>query len=655
MLGFKLIKNMHDFIKKTESKKHELIQIPAANSKTLVLKESGKNIFSKIFQDNRQNVAEINAKNKQSDEFEKKYPVIDLYSQNGITFETEFVKHSNHYSKSYYLTGIPRYLDPKQIMETFELNNKTLLSFEFNFTLKLSIENDKGLSTDRKIEMAKSAIQIETQAIKMLSKSETKASSEISDIISIEEKLADGQEINDISFILTIFARNEENLKMVDNQIQSKLKSRKWSFNSPFADQKGAFINSLPIPTKNGYKLKVLSEPVSMLFVPTNTRQSGVLPIGWDNYRNNIFFWDIFREGRAWSITITGKNGSGKSAMAKVLFEQLGLLGVQRYFIDPEGETLKLANQIGARIEHVNQQKGVNIVYFDEDIIKYFDEEDAKQFDPKKDHVLFMTEFFLKFPIFDQELKNNRSPMYLAFNDFYDGIGKDKEKRNIDELVKFTKIHDSKYGIYSAMVNFGFGGQYYNYVSSKDEFGLEEDAVIFITKGVPNEGVRAALGTALLMKVWEKMIRGGRYRALFVDELLMYIKDPYFRDLLIQYISRGRKYNAFFVVLTQELKHFKDNNALSILEQSGFDLIFQQKNISADIISLGQSQIEEIQKLTTGTCSVHVLGRDYLDKVSIHLREYQNIYCAKDGNHNLSIDLMSRYPKSNQTLGEIVN
>ena len=611
-------------------------------------------MFKKIFKKNRQKVQEVEILNKLSREFETKYPVAGLYSQNGITFETEFVKHSNQYSKSYYLTGMPKYLEPKQILDTFELNNKTLLDFEFNFTLKLAIENDKGAGTSRKIEMAKSAIQVETQALKMLAKSETRANAEISEIVAIEEKIADGQEVSDVVFVLTIFTNSEMDLKMADNQIQSKLKNKKWSFKAPFADQKNTFTNSLPVPTKGGHKLKILSEPMSMLFIPTNTRESGVLPIGYDNYRNNIYFWDIFRGGRAWTITITGKNGSGKSAEAKVLFEQLGLLGVQRYFIDPEGETLLLAEKIGARVEYVNQEKGINIVYFDESIVDYFDEEDRKQFDPKKDHILFMTEFFLKFPVVDKDLKENRSPMYLAFNDFYNGIGQDKAKRNIDELVQFIKENDAKYGIYKSMANFGYGGQYYNYVANKEEFGLEEDAVIFVTKGVPNEGVRSALGTALLLKVWEKMIRADRYRGLFIDELLMYIKDPYFRDLLIQYVSRGRKYNAFFVLITQELKHFKDNNALSILEQSGFDLIFQQKDIDSEIIDLTKKQKEEIQKLTTGTCNIHVLGRDYLDQVSIHLRDYQMEYCKKRGTQDLSMDLMKRYPKSTKTLAEII-
>jgi hypothetical protein len=83
-------------------------------------------------------------------------------------------------------------------------------------------------------------------------------------------------------------------------------------------------------------------------------------------------------------------------------------------------------------------------------------------------------------------------------------------------------------------------------------------------------------------------------------------------------------------------------------------LIFQQKDIDSSIIDLTKSQKDEIQKLTTGTCNIHVLGRDYLDKVSIHLRGYQMEYCKKRGDQDLSLDLMKRYPKSEQTLAQIL-
>lgn len=90
----------------------------------------------------------------------------NLYSQNGITFEAEFVKHSNQYSKSYYLTGMPKYLEPKQVLDTFELNNKTLLDFEFNFTLKLSIENDKGTVLAVRLKWQNQQLQLKPKPLK---------------------------------------------------------------------------------------------------------------------------------------------------------------------------------------------------------------------------------------------------------------------------------------------------------------------------------------------------------------------------------------------------------------------------------------------------------------------------------------------------------
>jgi AAA-like domain len=608
-----------------------------------------------IFKLNREKVKQIELQNSETQEFESKYPIAKLYSQNGVQFEADHAKLSNRYSKTYYLTDLPKYLVTKDVAEVFQLNKDNMLDFDFDFHVKLMIRNDNAVLTKSKMEMAKSVISVETQQLKMFKKSDTLAKSETAEIESIEEKLSDGQEMNDIVFVLTVFADSEDRLRLVDNQVQSRLKNKKWYFSAPYGDQKNALTNSLPVPVVNGHELKVLSEPLSMLLLPTNTRLSGVLPIGYDCNRNNIYLFDIFKDGRAWTITITGKNGSGKSAFAKVLFEILALLGVQRFFIDPEGETLAVAETVGATVHYANIQKGVNPVYFDEDIVKYYDEEDKKNFDPQNDQILFLTEFCLKFPIVSKELKENRTPMYNAFRDFYNGVGKDKANRNMIELVKFIQKNNDKYSdLYLVMSNFGINGVYHKYVSSTDEFGLEEDAVVFVTKGIKNEGIRSALGAAILLKVWDKMLRGGKYRALFIDELLMYIKDPYFRDLIIQFISRGRKYNAFFILLTQELNHYKQNEALSILEQSGFDFIFKHKTIDEDVINLTTAQISEIQALPTGTCFVHTLGASHLEKVSLHMRDYQLKYIAKKGTSKMSTNLFERYEDEGKSLSEIL-
>jgi hypothetical protein len=566
-------------------------------------------------------------------------------------FETDHAKHSNKYSKSYYLTDLPRTVAPMKVVELFELNKKNKLDFNFDYTIKLMIRNDTAVITKTKMEMAKSVISVETQQLKMFKKSDTQARAETTEIESIEGKLSDGQEMNDITLVLTVYAETEEKLRLVDIQIQTKFKQSKWAFNAPFADQKNTLTNSLPVPVKDGHKVKILSEPLSTLLLPTSTRLNGVLPIGNDIYRNNIYLFDIFTGGRAWTITISGKNGSGKSALAKLLFEILGMLGVQRFSLDPEGENILVGESVNATFHYANVQKGVNPVDYNEDIVKYYDEEDKKNYDPKNDQILFLTEFILKFPIASEKLRENRTPMYNAFRDFYDSVGSVRSKRNMLELVNFIQENNEKYdNLYATISNFGINGVFYKYVSSTDEFGLEEDAIIFVTKGIKDEGIRSALGAAILMKVWEKMLRGDRYRALFIDELLMFIKDPYFRDLLIQYISRGRKYNAFFILLTQELNHYKQHNALSVLEQSGFDFIFSHKTIDDDIIPLTSGQLASIQGFPVGTCFVHRLGQKQMDNISIYMRDYQLKYIAKKESVVMSTNLFKRTEDDGQSL-----
>jgi type IV secretory pathway VirB4 component len=585
-------------------------------------------------------------------DFEANYPVEQLYAQNGMTIESDYIKHSNKFSKSYYLTSLPKFLTIEGVSSLFKLNEKSLFPNSFDFTIKISVAvKASNLLLDQQFKTVKSNIEMDS-TIPIFGSSTVKAGNEIADLEQIEDKLAKGQELTDTCLVLTIFADSHSELMDIDKHIQTRFRLRKWVFASPIAEQREVFLNSMPIPIKATDTLKLLTEPLSMLLLPTSSRPHGMLPIGYDKYRGNVYLWDLFREGRAHTCSITGKNGSGKSAYCKSIFEMLGILGVQRFYIDPEGECSLLAAAIGAKVEHINQSKGINIVDFNEHIVDYFDEEDKAKFNPQADHINWMTEVLLRFPVFPTEVHGNRSMLYKAFNDFYKSdTGKIKANRNMRHLCEFLKAEDQKYGLWQYMFNFSAEGTMGNIFSSEDDFYLDEDAIIFDTSGNENPEIRKILGYVLLYKTFEKMLTKDRYRCLVIDELHMFIEFEGFRNLLIQYIKRARKYNGFYMLITQELNDFKKYQALSILQQTGFDFIFRQSSIDSETLTLSPTQAAEITEMPVGTCVIHQMDKPYLDKVKIHLRDYQLAYSAKANNQNLSFDTYRRFRVEKKRLG----
>jgi type IV secretory pathway VirB4 component len=578
--------------------------------------------------------------------FEENHPIEHLFSQNGLEIEADYIKHSNKYSKSYYLLSLPKYLSVEGVSSLFRLNEKSLFPNSFDFTLKISVMiKPTSVILDQQFKTVKSNIELES-SLPVIGSSSIKAGQMIKDLEEVEDKLAKGQELTDTCIVLTIFADTHKELIDIDKHIQIRFRLRKWVFASPLAEQKSTFLNSLPIPNQSTDTLKLLTEPLSMLLLPTSSRPSGMLPIGFDKYRGNVYLWDLFREGRAHTCSITGKNGSGKSAFCKTVFEMLGLLGVQRFYIDPEGECGKLAAVIGAKVEHINQSKGVNIVDFNENITDFFDDEDKAKFNPQNDHITWMTDVLLRFSVFPEEARGNRSPFYKAFNDFYNSVGKFKRNRNMKNLCAFIKDNDEKYDIWRYMFNFAPGGIIGNIFGSQEDFDLDEDAIIFDTSGNENPDIRKILGYVLLYKTFEKMLTKDRYRCLVIDELHMFIEFEGFRNLLIQYIKRARKYNGFYMLITQELNDFKKYEALSILQQTGFDFIFRQSSIDSEVIKISPEESQEITQMPVGTCQIHQMDVAYLDKVKIHLRDYQLEYSAKVNNQNLSFDTYRRFKKA---------
>jgi type IV secretory pathway VirB4 component len=586
---------------------------------------------------------------EKNSDFETKYPIQKLFEQNGMKVESTYIEQSNRISKSYYLVALPNVSTVNDVISAFDLTDKIDIN-NFQFTLKLNVKIVDDNLLFKTIKTTKMNI-TEQVKVPLVGGSEVEAKTIVDNIENIEEQVAHGQELCDTAMVLTVFANSKLHLDDIDKHIQSRLRQKKWIFACPSFDQKNAFLNSLPIPSNNPTTIKVLSKPLSILLLPTSTRNGGLLPIGYNEYKKNLYFFDVFKGDRTHSISVTGDNGGGKSAFCKKLFEELGLFGVQRWYIDPEGECAKMAKHIGSEVIQVNRSKGINIIDFNDNIKELFDDEDKQKYNPQSDHINWLADFMLNFPVFDQEIIKNRTPLLSCLSTFYNSVGKDKSKRNMEELCNFLrtnpKIQNEWKNCWLGIKNFSnlesdhatYGG----YFSTKDEFRLDSDSTILDISGNENEIVRSALGYALLYKTFEMMLPKDRYRCLFIDELHMFMKFKGFTDLLTQYAKRCRKYNGFYTLITQELNDYIKYDALSISKQIGFQMIFAQEDINQGVIKISSTEAKEIRALNVGTCMVWQKKELTLEKVKIYLRGYQKSYSAKDASKELSIDMFRKY------------
>ena len=570
---------------------------------------------------------------------------------NLIGIVSRHIKHSNRYSRSYYITGVPNTIELNNIINTFDLSYRSTID-QFSYYIKLNIKAFDNLLLQKTIKTTKINL-IEQTKVPLIGGSEVEAKTHIDNIESIEEHLAKGQEITDTSIVITTFGKSQDHLNAIDKHIQTNFRQKKWMLATPIFDQKSSFLNSLPIPAKDPFNIKILSEPLASLLLPTSTRKSGLLPLGYDTVNKNVYFFDIFKGDRTHSISVTGDNGGGKSAFCKKLFEEVGLFSVQRWYIDPEGECAKLAKTIGATVVNVNRANGINIIDYNENILELFDQEDKEKFNPLADHINWLADFMLLFPVFDSSLLSNRTPILNCLASFYKECGLNRGRRNMEALCDYLRTHEKTksewQNCWAGIKNFSDNDQdhatYGGYFSSKERFDLSHDAMILDISGNENEIVRSALGYALLYKSFECMLPKDRYRALFIDELHMFMKYPGFTDLLTQYVKRCRKYNGFYVLITQEINDYAKYNGISISKQLSFQTIFSQENINTEVLRLSSTEQDLIRSLPVGNCMIWSKKSIALESVKIHLRQHQIAYSSKDNPQDLSIDMYRRFKK----------
>lgn len=120
--------------------------------------------------------------NPQVLDFEANYPIEQLYAQNGMTIESDYIAHSNKFSKSYYLTSLPKYLTIEGVSSLFKLNEKSLFPNSFDFTIKISVAvKPSNVLLDQQFKTVKSNIEMDS-TIPIFGSSTVKAGNEIADL-----------------------------------------------------------------------------------------------------------------------------------------------------------------------------------------------------------------------------------------------------------------------------------------------------------------------------------------------------------------------------------------------------------------------------------------------------------------------------------------
>lgn len=299
------------------------------------------------------------------------------------------------------------------------------------------------------------------------------------------------------------------------------------------------------------------------------------------------------------SMFISGETGSGKSVTGRTLALRESLLGVRYAFVDPEGEYIRLTQEVGGQVIRIKPGtfSGINIL----DIEPALEEDEngsRREVINIQDKVAEVQNLISV--VIGQQNKRGLEPREIAIleecllAEYIDrGITSDPGSLYSDGVKKqmptLTTLRDrikdkSKdlADILSPMLKTGSIGMFDGHTTLKLN---EAQMICFSLKSLNVDFTKFYSMYVILGWLWQKFAqKGGKSikKSILIDEAWMFLRYPAAAFILETLARRGRKYGCGLTILTQRFEEFAaSQEGRSIIESCATQLVLKQEEHAA--------------------------------------------------------------------------
>lgn len=493
--------------------------------------------------------------------------------KNGIVVSSDGSKHykpENTHTKSshinidekliatYYLTDIPAFLTDDVLFK--------LATSHLPFTISMFIEPSNSQELIKKAKERLSVLELKqaerVQKGKLKDQQTEKSIEEISQFI--YELVNEYEKGFVYSFYLSLEAKNQEELKLLHKELKNFTDGLELTLTKYIYGQKKAFEATLPFNEDRLQQNRILQSSAVAYLTPFVTKQihdpKGIL-LGVNRYHNSLVFVNPFtideRNINNSNINIFGQSGMGKSVTAKLLATRLYMRNTQIIIIDPEGEYLNFAQEMGGEVVDFSRKNGINPFSITSD-------------DPNDilDHISVLKTFF-KFFIRPQRYDGAVLDKVLV--SLYDNFPKVKpDYKKFLKLLKKSKMYDDL-----AVLD---NGSLQGIFNSNREIALDNDLIVFNLSSLGETEEKAPAMYLLTSLIWNLSNQVTlRKKMLFIDEAHNLLVD---KDVAVFYrklVKQARKRNMGVVSITQDIQDFLDNDmGKAIITNSETKILLKQ-------------------------------------------------------------------------------
>ena len=403
------------------------------------------------------------------------------------------------------------------------------------------------------------------------------------------------EKLFNVSFYITIYADNQEELKKFENLLSSQFEERLVYIKPAIFQQIEAFKSTLPLGKDI---LKVFtplnSSPLSSLFPfisPNLTSNEGLL-YGINISNNSLIIFDRFSLENA-NLVCFGTSGSGKSYSLKVETIRSLMLGTDIIIIDPENEYQALAETVGGTFLKISLSSAHRINPFDLPIIPK-DEDPANVF---RSHILELTGL-LKLML-KETSPEEEGILDKALNEVYASkdITPDNLQGNPPLLEDLQTVLESIEGgeDISKRLSRYTEGSYAGFLNQPTNINLKNRLAVFSLRDLEEE-LRPIAMYIILHYIWNMIKSELKKRMVLIDEAWWLMKYGDSASFLASLVKRARKYYLGISTITQDVEDFlKSPYGKPILNNSALRLLLKQSSSDIDIVqkTFGLTMIEK--------------------------------------------------------------
>ncbi|HUQ85057.1 MAG TPA: ATP-binding protein [Candidatus Limnocylindrales bacterium] len=459
---------------------------------------------------------------------------------------------------TYYLTDVPAFLTDDILFK--------LATSHLPFTISMFIEPSNSQELIKKAKERLSVLELKqaerVQKGKLKDQQVEKSIEEISQFI--YELVNEYEKGFVYSFYLSLEAKNQDELKLLHKELKNFTDGLELTLTKYIYGQKKAFEATLPFNEDRLQQNRILQSSAVAYLTPFVAKQihdpKGIL-LGVNRYHNSLVFVNPFtideRSINNSNINIFGQSGMGKSVTAKLLATRLYMRNTQIIIIDPEGEYLNFAKEMGGEVVDFSRKNGINPFS-----IASSDPNDIL------DHISVLKTFF-KFFIRPQRYDGAVLDKVLV--SIYDKFPKVKPNfKKFLKMLKKTKMYDDL-----AVLDKGSLQGVFN---SEREIALDNDLIVFNLSSLGETEEKGPAMYLLSSLIWNLSNQiTTRKKMLFIDEAHNLLVDTDVAVFYRKLVKQARKRNMGVVSITQDIQDFLDNDlGKAIITNSETKILLKQ-------------------------------------------------------------------------------